>query len=80
MHNYSVEVRDGALMAYGSDVGEDYGRAAAYVDRILKGSKVADLPFQEPTTIGLTINLRTARSLGLPIPGSLLVRATEVIE
>jgi putative ABC transport system substrate-binding protein len=80
MHNYSFEVRDGALMAYGSDVGEDYGRAADYVDRILKGGKVADLPFQEPTTIGLTINLRTARSLALPIPGSLLVRATEVIE
>jgi putative tryptophan/tyrosine transport system substrate-binding protein len=80
MHSYSLEVRDGALIAYGSDVGEDYGRAAAYVDRILKGNKIADLPFQEPTTIGLTINLRTARSIGLPIPNSLLVRATEVIE
>jgi len=80
MHNYSFEVRDGALMSYGSDVGEDYGRAAVYVDRILKGAKVADLPFQEPTHIGLSINRRTARSIGLTISQSLLIRADEVIE
>jgi putative tryptophan/tyrosine transport system substrate-binding protein len=80
MHNFSFEVRDGALMAYGSDVGEDYARVASYVDRILKGSKVGDLPFQEPTTIALTINLRTARSIGLSFPSSLLVRAADVIE
>jgi putative ABC transport system substrate-binding protein len=80
MHNYSFEVRDGALMSYGSDVGEDYGRAAIYVDRILKGAKIANLPFQEPTQISLTINRRTARSIGLTIPESLLVRANEVIE
>jgi putative ABC transport system substrate-binding protein len=80
MHNYSFEVRDGALMSYGSDVGEDYERTAVYVDRILKGAKIADLPFQEPTLVALTINLRTARSIGLTVPGSLLVRADEVIE
>ena len=80
MHNYSFEVRDGALMSYGSDVGEDYGRAAVYVDRILKGAKVVDLPFQEPTHIGLAINRRTARSIGLTVPQSLLIRADEVIE
>jgi putative ABC transport system substrate-binding protein len=80
MHSYSFEVRDGALMSYSSDVGEDYERTAVYVDRILKGAKIADLPFQEPTQIGLTINLRTARSIGLTMPGSLLVRAEEVID
>ena len=80
MHSYSFEVRDGALISYGSDVGEDYERAAVYVDRILKGVKVAELPFQEPTHIGLTINLRTARSIGLTVPASLTVRADEVIE
>jgi putative ABC transport system substrate-binding protein len=80
MHSYSFEVRDGALMSYGSGVGEDYERAAVYVDRILKGAKIAELPFQEPTHIGLTINLRTARSIGLTVPTSLLVRADEVIE
>jgi len=80
MHSYSFEVRDGALMSYGSDVGEDYGRAAVYVDRILKGAKVAELPFQEPTHIGLSINVRTARSIGLAVPRSLLARADEVIE
>lgn len=80
MHSYSFEVRDGALISYGSDVGEDYERAAVYVDKILKGAKVADLPFQEPTHIGLTINLRTARSIGLTVPASLMVRADEVIE
>ena len=80
MHSYSFEVRDGALISYGSDVGEEYERAAVYVDRILKGVKVAELPFQEPTHIGLTINLRTARSIGLTVPASLTVRADEVIE
>jgi putative ABC transport system substrate-binding protein len=80
MHNYSFEVRDGALMSYGSDVGEDYGRAAIYVDRILKGAGVAELPFQEPTQIGLAINLRTARAMRLTVPPSLLIRADEVIE
>jgi putative ABC transport system substrate-binding protein len=80
MHNYGFEVKDGALMSYGSDVDEDYGRAALYVDRILKGVKVAELPFQEPTHIGLAINLRTARSIGLTVPPALLVRADEVIE
>jgi putative ABC transport system substrate-binding protein len=80
MYNYSFEVRDGGLMSYGSDVGEDYGRAATYVDRILKGAKVADLPFQEPTQISLTINRRTARAIGLSDPQSLLLRADEVIE
>src|SRR5262249_8426786 len=62
MHSYSIEVQDGALLSYGSEVGEDYGRAAMYVDRILKGAKITDLPFQEPKSVELVINLDTARS------------------
>jgi ABC-type uncharacterized transport system substrate-binding protein len=80
MHSYALEARDGALMSYGSDVGEDYGRTAVYVDRILKGAKVADLPFQEPTKYRLVINLKTAAELRLSVPPSLLARADEVIE
>ena len=75
-----IEVRDGGLVSYGSDVGEDYERAALYVDRILKGARVVELPFQEPTHVGLTINLRTAQSIGLTVPASLQVRADEVTE
>jgi putative ABC transport system substrate-binding protein len=80
MHSYAFEVRDGALMAYGSDVGEDYGRVAAYVDRILKGARIADLPFQEPTTYRLVINLKTANALGLTVPQALLARVDELID
>ena len=80
VHTYSFEVRDGALASYGSDVGEDYGRTALYVDRLLKGAQIAELPFQEPIQMTLTINLRTAKALGLTIPPTLLARADEVIE
>jgi putative tryptophan/tyrosine transport system substrate-binding protein len=80
IHSYAVEVREGALMSYGSEVAEDYGRAATYVDRIFKGAKIADLPFQEPKQVELVINLGTARSLGLSVPPSLLNRADRLIE
>jgi len=80
MHSYASEAHSGALLSYGSDVVENFARAADYVDRILKGAKVSDLPFEEPTRIRLIINLRTARSIGLVIPPAVLARADEVIE
>jgi putative tryptophan/tyrosine transport system substrate-binding protein len=80
MHAWPFEVRTGALMAYGPAQTENNQGSARYIALILKGAKVAELPIQEPTQIRLAINLRTARSIGLTVPPTLLVRADEVIE
>jgi putative ABC transport system substrate-binding protein len=80
MHPWPFEVRNGALISYGPAIVENYSRTASYVDRILRGISIGELPFEEPTQFKLAINLRTARSIGLTVSPSLLSRADEVIE
>jgi ABC-type uncharacterized transport system substrate-binding protein len=80
VHAWPFEARAGALMAYGPTTVENHPGVAGYVDRILKGARVVNLPFEEPTQIEFAINLRTARSIGVAIPPILLARADEVIE
>ena len=79
MYAISEMVKDGGLIAWNANLDDLYGRAAVYVDKILKGAKPADLPIEAPTRIDIAINLTTAQALGLTFPPSILVQATEVI-
>ena len=77
---FPVAAREGSLVAYGPDYLHMYRRAPFYVDRVLKGTKPADLPVEQPTKVELLINLQSAKALGIEIPLSLLIRADELLE
>ena len=80
IYEYDFLVRDGGLMSYGPDMGEVYDRAAGLADRILRGGRPANLPFEQPTRFRLVINKKTLETLGLTIPPAMLMRADEVVE
>jgi putative ABC transport system substrate-binding protein len=80
VYSDSDVARAGGLLSYAPDRVDTYRRAASYVDRILRGAKPGDLPVQFPTKFEMVMNLKTAKALGLAIPPSILLRATEAVE
>jgi putative ABC transport system substrate-binding protein len=80
VYSLAAFARDGGLLSYGIDQVDTYRRVASYVDRILRGTKPGDLPVQLPTKFEMAVNLKTAKTLGLTVPHSILLRADEVIE
>jgi putative tryptophan/tyrosine transport system substrate-binding protein len=79
MYEFGFYVRDGGLMSYGPDIDDMWGRAAVYVDKILKGAKPGDLPVEQPNRYYLFVNLKTAKALDLTFPQQLLLRADEIV-
>jgi putative ABC transport system substrate-binding protein len=80
IYSFRDQVESGGLLSYGADFVAQYRRAADYVDRVLRGTKPADLPVEQPIRFDLVVNLTTAKAIGLTIPETFLVRADEVIE